>query len=80
MDKARIDAHFARLQADEVTALRLWMFSHESWHGFEPSKGVYSEAQFMLFDYIIVSAQMHNVRLIRSLKTTGRLMAASIPA
>src|SRR6185503_16022026 len=38
MDKARIDAHFTHLQQDKVTVLRLWMFSHESWHGFEPSK------------------------------------------
>ena len=30
MDKARIDAHFAHLQQDKVTVLRLWMFSHES--------------------------------------------------
>jgi hypothetical protein len=64
MDKARIDAQFARLQADSVTVLRLWMFSHEAWHGFETAKGVYSEAQFMLFDYIIESARAHNVRLI----------------
>ncbi|MCG8348078.1 MAG: cellulose binding domain-containing protein [Chloroflexales bacterium] len=64
MDKARIDAHFANLQADGVMVLRLWMFSHETWHGFEPSKGVYNEAQFMLFDYIIESARAHNVRLL----------------
>src|SRR5438105_4964540 len=44
MDKARIDAQFARLQGDGVTVLRLWMFSHEAWHGFETAKGVYSEA------------------------------------
>ena len=35
VDKARIDAHMARLQADGVTVLRLWMFSHEDWQGFE---------------------------------------------
>ncbi len=64
MDKARIDAHFARLQGDNVSVLRLWMFSHETWHGFETAKGVYSEPQFMLFDYIIESAKAHNVRLI----------------
>ena len=64
MDKARIDAHFARLQADKVTVLRLWMFSHETWHGFEIQKGVYNEAEFMLFDYIIESAKAHNVMLI----------------
>src|SRR5687767_12390315 len=29
VDKPRIDAHMARLQADGVTVLRLWMFSHE---------------------------------------------------
>jgi hypothetical protein len=64
MDKARIDAQFARLQADRVSVLRLWMFSHESWHGFEPSRGVYNEQQFALFDYVISSAGAHNVRLI----------------
>ncbi len=64
MDKARIDAHFARLAADKVTVLRLWMFSHETWHGFEPTKGVYNEAEFALFDYIIESAKAHNVMLI----------------
>jgi len=64
MDKTRIDTHFARLQADKVTVLRLWMFSHESWHGFEPSKGVYNEQQFALFDYAIQSAKAHNVMLI----------------
>ncbi|MEU8261706.1 cellulose binding domain-containing protein [Micromonospora sp. NPDC048999] len=64
MDKGRIDAHFAHLQADKVTVLRLWMFSHESWHGFEPSKGVYNDQQFALFDYVIQSAKAHNVMLI----------------
>ncbi len=64
MNKARIDAHFANLQADGVMVLRLWMFSHETWHGFETTKGVYNEAEFMLFDYIIESAKAHNVRLI----------------
>jgi hypothetical protein len=64
MDKAKIDAQFARLQADKVTVLRLWMFSHESWHGFEKTKGVYDEQQFALFDYIIQSAKAHNVKLM----------------
>lgn len=64
MDKARIDAHFAHLQQDKVTVLRTWMFDHESWHGFESSKGVYNEQQFALFDYIIQSAKAHNVMLI----------------
>src|SRR6185436_12380218 len=64
MDKPRIDAHFAKLQADKVMVLRLWMFSHESYHGFEPAKGVYSNEQFSEFDYIIQSAKAHNVKLI----------------
>ncbi|GAA1073546.1 cellulose binding domain-containing protein [Kitasatospora arboriphila] len=64
MDKARIDAHFANLQADKVDVVRLWMFNHESWHGFETSKGVYDEQQFALFDYILVSAKAHNLRLV----------------
>ncbi|NUP79622.1 MAG: cellulase family glycosylhydrolase, partial [Nonomuraea sp.] len=64
MDKARIDAHFARLQADKVGVLRLWMFSHESWHGFETAKGVYNEQEFALFDYVIESAKAHGVKLL----------------
>lgn len=64
IDKARIDAHFTRLQQDKVTVLRVWMFNHTSWHGFEKQKGVYDEPQFKLFDYIIESAKAHGVRLI----------------
>ncbi|WP_377269914.1 cellulose binding domain-containing protein [Peterkaempfera sp. SMS 1(5)a] len=64
MDKSRIDAQFASLQADKVGVVRLWMFSHESWHGFEPSKGVYNEQEFAQFDYIIQSAKAHGIRLL----------------
>ena len=64
MDKARIDAQFANLQADKVDVVRLWMFSHENWHGFEKSKGVYDEQEFAQFDYIIQSAKAHGIRLV----------------
>src|SRR5467141_2853631 len=49
MDKARIDAHFAQLQADHVMVNRVWMFDHEQWHGFETARGVFNEAQWDLF-------------------------------
>jgi mannan endo-1,4-beta-mannosidase len=64
IDTERIDGHFARLQRDGVSVLRLWMFSHEAWHGFEPAKGVFNESQFVLFDYIIASAGRHGIRLL----------------
>jgi mannan endo-1,4-beta-mannosidase len=64
MDKARIDNHMAEMAADGVTVLRTWMFDHETWHGFEPSKGVYSDQQFAEFDYILYSAAQHNIRVI----------------
>jgi hypothetical protein len=64
MDKARIDAHFANLQADKVNVVRLWMFNHQDWHGFEKSKGVYDEQEFAQFDYIVQSARAHNLRLV----------------
>lgn len=64
IDKSRIDAKFTNLQNDHVSVVRLWMFSHEDWHGFEPHKGVYSEPEFMLFDYVIQSAKAHNIRLL----------------
>ena len=68
MDKARIDNHFAELAADHVSVLRLWMFSHETWHGFEPTKGVYNEQEFSEFDYILQSAANHGIRLIPTLE------------
>src|SRR4051794_17890305 len=68
MDKARIDNHMAEMAADGVTVLRTWMFDHESWHGFEPSKGTYSDQQFAEFDYILFSAAQHNIRVIPTLE------------
>lgn len=64
MDKTRIDNYFTQLKSDKVTVLRLWMFSHEDWHGFEKAKGEYNEQEFALFDYVIESARKHDVRLI----------------
>ncbi|MFF5503961.1 cellulose binding domain-containing protein [Streptomyces roseolus] len=64
MDKARIDAHFARMAADGVDVARVWMFSHESWHGFEEREGEFNEQQYAAFDYVIESAKAHGLRLI----------------
>jgi hypothetical protein len=64
MDKAAIDAYFANAQSDQIKVIRTWMFDHETWHGFEPSKGVYNEAEFDEFDYIIQSAKAHGIMLI----------------
>ncbi|HXR65699.1 MAG TPA: cellulose binding domain-containing protein [Ktedonobacteraceae bacterium] len=64
MDKTKIDGHMAALEADGVSVLRLWAFSNESWHGFETAKGVYNEAEFEEFDYIIQSAAAHNIKLL----------------
>jgi endo-1,4-beta-mannosidase len=64
MDKAKIDAHFTNLQNDQVKVLRLWIFNHEDWHGFEKQEGVFNEQEFAQFDYIIQSAKAHNVMLI----------------
>jgi hypothetical protein len=68
MDKARIDAHMARMALDGVQVLRTWGFDHETWHGFEPQKGVYNEAEFCLFDYILQSAKNHAIRVVVSLE------------
>lgn len=68
MNKAEIDSHMAALQNDHVSVLRLWMFSHQTWHGFEPAKGVYNEAEFDEFDYIVQSAIAHNIKLLPTLE------------
>ncbi|KAJ3055426.1 hypothetical protein HK097_010520 [Rhizophlyctis rosea] len=64
MDKKKIDKHFDNLKRNGVMVLRTWMFSHETWHGFEPAKGQYSEQQFALFDYVIDSAKRTGIKLI----------------
>ncbi len=68
MDKDRIDEHMRRLYVNGIRVVRLWGFSHEDWHGFEPQKGVYSEAQFSLFDYVVKSAEANGIKLIIALE------------
>ena len=68
MDKERIDAHMRRLYRNGVRVIRLWGFSHEEWHGFEIEKGVYNEPQFMLFDYVVKSAEANGLKLIVALE------------
>lgn len=64
MDKSAIDAQFANLAADGINLVRTWMFSHENWHGFEPSRGVMNEQEWAEFDYILYSASRHGIRVI----------------
>src|ERR1035437_4142380 len=64
MDKAAIDSQMANMAADGVTLVRTWMFSHETWHGFEPTRGVMNEQEWSEFDYILNSASAHNIRVI----------------
>ena len=68
MDKDRIDEHMRRLYLNGIRVIRIWGFSHEDWHGFEPQKGVYSEAQFSLFDYVVKSAEANGLKLIIALE------------
>jgi len=52
----------------KARVVRTWMFNHQTWHGFEIKQGIYEEAQFKEFDYIIESAKKHNVMLIPTLE------------
>jgi len=64
-----------------VTVVRMWAFSLETWHGFEPSLGQYNNPEFLLFDYVALSAKKHQIKLIVTLENywadyggiTGRL-------
>lgn len=51
-----------------VTVVRTWGFNHGTWHGFEPSLGQYTWQEFNLFDFIVQSAEKHNIKLIVSLE------------
>ncbi|MGN6128003.1 MAG: cellulose binding domain-containing protein [Humibacter sp.] len=64
MYKSQIDQQFADMAADGVNLVRTWMFSHESWHGFTPARGVQNEQEWALFDYVLYSAAQHGVRVI----------------
>ncbi|URZ04530.1 cellulose binding domain-containing protein [Clostridium felsineum] len=64
MNKAEIDSLMSQMEQDGVKVLRTWGFSNESWHGFETAKGVYNEAEFMEFDYIMKSAKEHGMKVI----------------
>ncbi len=68
MDKKKIDSFMSDMAEDGVKVVRTWGFSTETWHGFEISKGEYNEKEFMLFDYIMVSAKNHGIKLIITLE------------
>ena len=68
MYKDQIDSRMQQMEDNGVTVLRTWGFSNETWHGFELAPGEYNEAEFMLFDYIMYSAQEHNIRVIITLE------------
>jgi len=69
MDKVAIDAHFKEMADNGVKVLRTWGFnSGQSWHGFEPQLGQYNPSEFDEFDYILVSAKNHSIKLIVTLE------------
>jgi hypothetical protein len=68
IDKARIDAHMQRMANAGVSVVRLWVFSHEEWNGFEPQEGVFHEPQFKLIDYVIESARMNHIFLVPTIE------------
>ncbi|ADL52789.1 X2-like carbohydrate binding domain-containing protein [Clostridium cellulovorans] len=68
MYKSQIDNIMSQMASDGVTVLRTWGFSNETWHGFETAKGVYNEAEFMLFDYIMDSARRNGIKVIITLE------------
>jgi len=68
MDKAAIDKLFQDMENNGVTVLRTWAFNvGQSWHGFEPSLGQYNADEFDEFDYILLSAKNHSLKVIVTL-------------
>jgi hypothetical protein len=68
MNKAGIDKIMSEMAADGIKVVRTWGFSHETWHGFEPTEGNFYEPQFMLFDYILESAKKNGIKIIITLE------------
>ena len=69
MNKTKIDEHFSTMAANGVSVVRTWGFNtqHTDWHPFEPTKGAYNQQQFDLFDYVVLSAESHGIKLIVTL-------------
>ena len=65
---AQIDNRMANMASDGVKVVRTWGFNHQTWCGFEPSKGVFNEAEFETFDYIMQSAKNNGIRVIITLE------------
>ena len=65
---AQIDNRMANMASDGVKVVRTWGFNHQTWCGFEPSKGVFSEPEFETFDYIMKSAQTNGIKVIITLE------------
>lgn len=68
MNQEKIEERFAQMAKNGVTVCRTWGFSSETWHGFETAPGKYSEAQFMLFDYIMSCAEKYHIKMIITLE------------
>lgn len=68
MNQKQIEERFALMAENGVTVCRTWGFSSETWHGFETAPGEYSEAEFMLFDYIMSCAQKYHIKIIITLE------------
>ncbi len=62
--KTNIDTFMSNMAVIGVKVLRTWGFDHQAWMGYEPANGVYNEAQFMKFDYILQSAQKYGIKVI----------------
>ncbi|MFH9299002.1 hypothetical protein [Streptomyces sp. NPDC017520] len=80
MDKARIDAHFARMRNDGVDVVRLWMFSHEDWHGFEKAEGCTTSSSSPSSTTSSSQPEPTGCGSCRCSRTTGRHTAVSTPA
>jgi hypothetical protein len=64
MPVADINTRMAQMAADGVRVLRTWGFCHQTYGGFEITKGKYEEGEFMVFDAIMEAARANGMRVV----------------
>ena len=68
IDKAEIDKRMAEMEDIGMNVIRVWGFGSTGGYTFETAPGVYNEGTFTVMDYVLYSAQQHNIKVIITLE------------
>ena len=68
IDKAEIDNRMAQMEAIGMNVIRVWGFGATGGYKFEDGPNQYNEGTFTVMDYVLYSAEQHNIKVIITLE------------